>query len=113
VSANHPAQIERNFEANISWFENKALDTNQVYLLQTHSNLTKIKIQEILYKYDVHTQEQLINESINLNDIGRVTIKAANDVVYDSQQNFPENSRAIIIDPRTNITVAAAIIQGS
>jgi len=112
VSANHPAQIERNFEANISWFENKALDTNQVYLLQTHSNLTKIKIQEILYKYDVHTQEQLKNESINLNDIGRVTIKAANDVVYDSQQNFPENSRAIIIDPRTNITVAAAIIQG-
>ncbi|WP_313189371.1 GTP-binding protein [Sphingobacterium sp.] len=111
VSANHPAKTEKSFEANISWFENKELDLSQIYLLQTHSKVSKIKIPEILYKYDVHTQEPLYDQTIGLNDIGRVLIKSADEIVYDHQKDFPENSRAIIIDPRTNITVAAAIIQ--
>ncbi|MGX1754757.1 sulfate adenylyltransferase subunit 1 [Sphingobacterium sp. NPDC055346] len=111
VSANHPAKTDKSFEANISWFENKELDLGQIYLLQTHSKVSKIKIPEILYKYDVHTQEQLYEQAIGLNDIGRVLIKSADEIVYDQQKDFPENSRAIIIDPRTNITVAAAIIQ--
>lgn len=111
VSANHPAKTEKSFEANISWFENKQLDLSQIYLLQTHSKVSKIKIPEILFKYDVHTQEPQYDQAIGLNDIGRVLIKSADEIVYDQQQDFPENARAIIIDPRTNITVAAAIIQ--
>ncbi len=111
VSANHPAKTDKSFEANISWFENKELDLGQIYLLQTHSKVSKIKIPEILFKYDVHTQEPQYDQGIGLNDIGRVLIKSADEIVFDQQKDFPENSRAIIIDPRTNITVAAAIIQ--
>lgn len=111
VSANHPAKTDKTFEANISWFENKELDLGQIYLLQTHSKVSKIKIPEILFKYDVHTQEPQYDQAIGLNDIGRVLIKSADEIVFDQQKDFPENSRAIIIDPRTNITVAAAIIQ--
>ncbi len=112
VSANHPAKTDKSFEANISWFENKELDPSQIYLLQTHSKVSKIKISEILYKYDVHSQEQLYNQPIGLNDIGRVLIKSADELVFDYQNDFPENSRAIIIDPRTNLTVAAALMTG-
>ena len=111
VSANHPAKTDKSFEANISWFENKELDLGQIYLLQTHSKVSKIKIPEVLFKYDVHTQEPQYDQGIGLNDIGRVLIKSADEIVFDQQKDFPENSRAIIIDPRTNITVAAAIIQ--
>lgn len=111
VSANHPAKTDKTFEANISWFENKELDLGQIYLLQTHSKVSKIKIPEILFKYDVHTQEPQYDQAIGLNDIGRVLIKSADEIVFDQKKDFPENSRAIIIDPRTNITVAAAIIQ--
>lgn len=113
VSAKNPAKTEKSFEANISWFENRELEPSQVYLLQTHSKVSKIKISEILFKYDVHSQEELYNQSIGLNDIGRVLIKSADEIVFDQQNDFPANSRAIIIDPRTNITVAAAIIQSS
>ena len=110
ISANHPARTEKSFEANISWFENKELDTSQIYLLQTHSKVSKIKIPEILFKYDIHNQEQLYNQSTGLNDIGRVVIKSADEIIFDKQNEFSENSRAIIIDPRTNLTVAAAIL---
>ncbi|MFZ4263264.1 sulfate adenylyltransferase subunit 1 [Sphingobacterium sp. HJSM2_6] len=111
VSANHSAQTAKNLEANLAWFENKELDTNQIYLLQTHSKVSKIKIPEVLYKYDVHNQEHVYNESVKLNDIARVSLKSADEIVFDPQNEFPENSRAIIIDPRTNITVAAVIFQ--
>lgn len=111
VQANHAANTSRALEANISWFDTKPLDLSQVYLLQNHSKQTKIKISEIEYKYDVNTQEQIFGEDIKLNDIGKVLIKAAEDVVFDINAQLPENARAIIIDPRTNLTVGAAIIQ--
>jgi len=109
VSLGSPADTERNLEANIAWFDNKQLDVQQTYLLQKHSKVSKIKIPEILFKYDVHTQEQLFDQTLGLNDIGKVQIKSAEEIVYDSAEVFPENSRAIIIDPRTNITVGAVI----
>jgi sulfate adenylyltransferase subunit 1 len=111
VQASHPAAAAKVFEANISWFDQKALDTSQVYLLQNHSKVTKIKVSEVEYKYDVNTQEKIFGEDIKLNDIGKVLIKAADEVVFDVNSRFPENSRAIIIDPRNNITVGAVIIE--
>lgn len=109
VSLDSPADTEKNLEANIAWFDNKQLDVQQIYLLQKHSKVSKIKIPEILFKYDVRTQEQLFDQTLGLNDIGKVQIKSAEEIVYDSAEVFSENSRAIIIDPRTNITVGAVI----
>ncbi|WP_437919642.1 sulfate adenylyltransferase subunit 1 [Sphingobacterium sp. LRF_L2] len=109
--ANHAPLAERNFEANICWFDNKPLDPSQVYLLQHHTAVTKIKISDVHYKFDVNTQNKLYDENISLNDIGKVSVKAAGDIVFDTQQQFPENSRAILIDPRTNLTVGALMIE--
>lgn len=113
VSAEHPARTSKALEADISWFENQPLDPGQIYLLQNHSQISKIKFPEILYQYDVHSHERLVNRPIGLNDIGRVKIKAADEIVFDSKEEFPENSRAIVIDPRTNLTVAALIIHSA
>lgn len=111
VSAQRAVQTARTFEAHISWFDNKPLDTSLVYLLQHHAKVTKVKIQEIHYKYDVNTQEEIYDSSIILNDIGKVEIKAAEDLAFDIQNDFAENARAILIDPRSNITVGALMIQ--
>ncbi|MCI0922144.1 sulfate adenylyltransferase subunit 1 [Sphingobacterium rhinopitheci] len=111
VSAVKPASAERTFEANVSWFENKPLDTNQVYLLQNQTKTTKIKIPEVHYKFDVNTQERIYDEEIRLNDIGRITIKAAEEIVFDLNKDFSQNARAIIIDPRNNLTVGALTIE--
>ncbi|NGF56177.1 GTP-binding protein [Parapusillimonas sp. SGNA-6] len=111
VSAAKPTHLERSFEANISWFENKPLDTNQVYLLQNQTKTTKIKVPKILFKYDVNTQERTYDEEIRLNDIGRILVKAAEEIVFDLNRDFPENARAIIIDPRNNLTVGALTVE--
>lgn len=110
VPIKEPAISEKNIEANICWFDTKPLDKAQTYLLQNHSSQTKIKIQNIYYKIDVHNQEPIYEEIINLNDISKISIKAAKEIVFDKHSVYPENSRAIIIDPRSNITVAAVMI---
>src|SRR5690606_3915266 len=111
VSADRPPFAERTFAANISWFENKPLDTNQVYLLQNQTKVTKIKIPEVHYRFDINTQEKVYGEDIRLNDIGRVTVKAAEEVVFDLHKDFPTNARGIIIDPRNNLTVGALTVE--
>ena len=110
-SAKHPALAERNFEANICWLDSKPLDTTQVYILQNHSRLTKVKVTEVFYKFDVNTQEKLHEAHVGLNDIGKIAVRAAAEVVFDLHQDFPENSQAILIDPRTNLTVGALMIE--
>jgi sulfate adenylyltransferase subunit 1 len=112
VQATHPAEALRNLEGDVAWFDQKPLDTTQVYLLQNHSRLTKIKVAEVEFKYDVNTQERIYGEDLKLNDIGKIRIKAAEEVVFDSKDKYPQNSRAIIIDPRTNLTVGALILTG-
>jgi sulfate adenylyltransferase subunit 1 len=112
VQATKPALSARHLEADIAWFDQKALDTTQVYLLQNHSKLTRVKVSEVEYKYDVNTQERVFGEDLKLNDIGKIRLKAAEDVVFDTKAQLPENSRAILIDPRTNITVGALLIVG-
>ncbi|MBE8715099.1 sulfate adenylyltransferase subunit 1 [Sphingobacterium hungaricum] len=111
VSANSPAKTSREIDAHICWFDQKPLDTNQAYLLQNHSKVSKIKIQNIHFKYDIHSQEHIIDDSINLNDIGKITLKSAEEIVFDSDSDFPENAQAIVIDPRTNITVGAVWLE--
>ncbi|WP_223583372.1 sulfate adenylyltransferase subunit 1 [Sphingobacterium sp. GVS05A] len=104
-------KFERNIQANVCWFDNKPLDTEQIYLLQNHSKLTKIKIVDVLYKFDINTQEKVFDETIKLNDIGRIAIKSAENLVFDLQTENSANSQAIVIDPRTNLTVGALMIQ--
>lgn len=113
VSANQPPSTSKTLEADISWFEQHPLDSSQTYLLQNHTKVSKIKFSEILYKYDIHSHERLENQAIGLNDIGRVRIKSADKIVFDPHTVFAENSRAIIIDPRTNITIAAVMFQSA
>jgi sulfate adenylyltransferase subunit 1 len=111
ASVEHPPKFERNIQANLCWFDNKPLDTAQIYLVQSHSKLTKVKIVDVLYKFDINTQEKIYNDPIKLNDIGRIAIKSAENLVFDLQQENAANSQAIVIDPRTNLTVGALMIQ--
>ncbi len=111
VAVSQPPLAERNFEANICWFDNKPLDKNQIYLLQNHTTVTKVKVAAVLYKFDVNTQEKQYETDIQLNDIAKIELKAAGDVVFDLNRDFPENSQGILIDPRTNLTVGALMIE--
>ncbi|OCX53561.1 sulfate adenylyltransferase [Mucilaginibacter sp. PPCGB 2223] len=111
VNAQSHPKISQLIEADLCWMDTKPMDTSLMYLVQHNSKTTRCKIQDILYKVNINTLEQVNAESFNLNDIGRVILKTADPLAFDAYQENKPNGGAIIIDSRTNLTVGALMFR--
>ena len=98
-------------EAIVCWMDKRALKEGNKYLLQQRSRLVKVVVKEIAYKIDVNTldQEEEV-ESVKLNEIAKIHIKAAAPLVYDAFTDNPPMGSAILIDETSNATVGAVMI---
>lgn len=98
-------------EAIVCWMDKRALKEGNKYLLQQRSRLVKVVVKEIDYKIDVNTldQEEEV-ESVKLNEIAKIRIKAAAPLVYDAFTDNPPMGSAILIDETSNATVGAVMI---
>ena len=98
-------------EAIVCWMDKRALKEGNKYLLQQRSRLVKVVVKEIAYKIDVNTLDQEEEaESVKLNEIAKIRIKAAAPLVYDAFTDNPPMGSAILIDETSNATVGAVMI---
>ena len=105
-----PTQSQE-IEAIVCWMDKRALKEGNKYLLQQRSRLVKVVVKEITYKIDVNTLEQEEKvESVKLNEIAKIRIKAAAPLVYDAFTDNPPMGSAILIDETSNATVGAVMI---
>ncbi len=111
VNASHHPQLSQLIEADLCWMDTKPMDTSIMYLVQHNSKTTRCKIQDVLYKVNINTLEQVAADSFNLNDIGRIVLKTAEPLAFDLYQDNKANGGAIIIDSRTNLTVGALMFR--
>ena len=56
-------------------------------------------------------QEKEQSEDFKLNDIGRIVIKTADPLAFDSYEVNKANGGAILVDSRTNLTVGALMLR--
>lgn len=113
VNSDHLPQHAQLIEADICWMDTRPLDDSITYLLQHNSKLTKCKIREIIHKVDINTLEEQEAYEFKLNDIGRVIVKTAEPLAFDIYAENKANGAAILIDSRTNLTVAALMFRAS
>lgn len=113
VSSAYLTRQTRSIAADLCWMDQKQLDQGLTYLLQHNSKTTKCKIAGIAYKVDINTLEKGDAESFQLNDIGRVSLRTADELALDWYDENPANGAAILIDSRTNLTVAALMFRES
>jgi len=111
VNANHVAQHSQLIEADICWMDKRPLDENITYLIQHNSKVTKCRINEIIFKVDINTLEKKEAYDFSLNEIGRVVVKTASVLPFDLYADNKANGSAILIDSRTNLTVAALMFR--
>lgn len=102
--------VSQQFEADICWMDTKGLDLNQIYLLQQHGKITKVKIQNVIYKIDVNTLTKTAGADFGLNDIGKIQFKTADSMALDTYKTNKNNGGAILVDSRNNLTVAALMV---
>lgn len=102
----------QNHDAHLCWMHEQGLQLGKKYLIKHGSRTTKVVVQELLNKIDVHTLEELHEPTdLKLNDIGHVKFKTMAPLVYDAYKKNRYVGGFVIIDESTNDTVAAGMLR--
>ncbi|HSC87977.1 MAG TPA: sulfate adenylyltransferase subunit CysN, partial [Polyangiaceae bacterium] len=109
---NQPEEVER-FDAKIVWLSEQALDRAHTYLIKHTTQLVRADVETVHFLVDLETLEDKRETRVELNDIAQVTISAHKRLMVDPYAENHATGAFILIDPLTNNTVAAGMIQGS
>ena len=111
VKANNPPQVGQNIEAMICWFSPRPMPPRARFVLRHTTKETKAVIQEVKYQVDINTLHKIEGVAcFAMNDIGRVSLRTAAPLFFDSYQRNRQTGSFVLIDPDTNETVAAGMI---
>ena len=102
--------IGRYFQTMLVWMDEEPMDRGKQFFLKHNTNTTRATIDEVLYRVDVNTMEQLPGEDFKLNEIGCVRITTAKTLYFDAYKQNKSTGAFILIDPITNNTSAVGMI---
>ncbi len=105
-------QKSNRLDATICWMSETPLNPKGNYWVQHTTRLVKGFISELNYKIDVNTMHREPAEALVLNEIGRIQLTTTQPLYYDRYQLNRSTGSFILIDPATNVTVAAGMIRG-
>jgi bifunctional enzyme CysN/CysC len=102
----------RRFEAMICWFdETSHLRTGAPYQLKHTTKWVAAEIEELRYQLNVDTlHRDLSADTLEVNDIGRVAIHTTSPLFFDEYRINRTTGSFILVDPATDLTVAAGMI---
>jgi bifunctional enzyme CysN/CysC len=111
--SNQPS-ANRRFEATICWFdETSSLRTGAPYQLKHTTRWISAEVENLRYRLDVDTLHRDLDvDTLEVNDIGRVSIHATSPLFFDEYRMNRTTGSFILVDPATDLTVAAGMITG-
>jgi sulfate adenylyltransferase subunit 1 (EFTu-like GTPase family) len=86
--------VEKRFEAEMVWMDERPLDPARVYLLKQGTRVVSAEV----------------NRGLVLNQIGTVTVTTTRPIVFDRYTDNRFTGSFILIDPATNFTAGAGMI---
>jgi sulfate adenylyltransferase subunit 1 len=104
--------VNNNLDCMICWMNTKPLTPGTRYIIRQTTKETKGIVKELQYKIDINTLHRIRKVTdLGLNEIGRITIRTAQPLFYDSYQRNRATGSIILIDEKTNETVGAGMIR--
>ncbi|MCB9034203.1 MAG: sulfate adenylyltransferase subunit CysN [Chitinophagales bacterium] len=111
VKENNLPEIAQDLDIMVCWMNEKPLTPRGKYVLKHTSKECRCMIKEVIYKLNIDTLQKVEGDStINLNDIGKVSIRTTTPLFYDDYRKNRITGSVILIDEATNETVAAGMI---
>ncbi|MFN2203165.1 MAG: sulfate adenylyltransferase subunit CysN [Caldilineaceae bacterium] len=111
VRKNNLPHVSNQLECVVCWMNEEPLDTSLTYLLQHTTKRTRAHISEINYRIDVDTLHRENVDTLQLNEIGRMKITTTQPLFFDPYRLNRNTGGFILIDPNSNVTVAAGMIR--
>ena len=111
VKSNNPPTVNQDIEAMICWFSAQPLQARSKYLLRHTTREVKAVVREMRYKVDINTLHKIEDQrEFRLNEIGRVALRTSAPLFFDRYNRNRTTGSFILIDEKTNETVAAGMI---
>ena len=111
VRENNQPQSLQEIDAQLCWMGEEALNPGVRYIVRHGTTEVKSMIREVLYKVDINTLHRNEDDKqVGMNDIARVRLRTASPLLADDYRRNRTTGSFILIDPGTNLTVAAGFI---
>jgi sulfate adenylyltransferase subunit 1 len=113
VKKNNPPRSGQDLEAMICWFSSeKKLVPRGKYILRHTTREVQAFVSEVKYKVNINTLHKVEDDrEFTMNDIGRISIRTSAPLFFDDYRRNRITGSFILIEPQTNETVAAGMIQ--
>jgi bifunctional enzyme CysN/CysC len=108
-----PIEVSNIFDVNLAWLSELETFKGRNYIAKIGTQKTSCQITDIKYKYDINTLEKIPSKNIELNDICNATITLNMHVPFTVFNLDQSIGKLILIDPISNQTVGAAMINHS
>lgn len=107
---NHP-ETSQDLDVMLCWMNQRPLQVNAKFFLRHTTREVRGVLKEIQYKLDINTLNALEgSSSLGMNDMGRVKIRTAQPLCFDSYRKNRITGSIILVDEGTNETVAAGMV---
>lgn len=112
VHAGELPHVSSDFEADVVWMSERALDRGKTYLLKHTTRTVRAEL-EVVHGTDPETLSPRETDHFTLNDVGRVRVHAHAPLFFDAYGVNRVTGAFILVDSVTNATVAAGMVVSS
>lgn len=110
VAADSPCEVSDQFDASLVWMDADEGYIGRSYWLMLGTTRINATLTDIKFKYNINTLEQLSTRSLNLNDIGRVSLSFDRPVPFEAYSDCQGLGSFVLVDRYSHATVGAGMI---
>jgi sulfate adenylyltransferase large subunit len=109
--AEDPPTVASTLDADVCWMSAHPLEAGSRYLIKHTTRTVPAVVEEIIHGVDIHTlRPEPDTASLELNDIGRVRLRATAPLAFDPYQVNRSTGSFILIDEASNDTAGAGMV---
>ncbi len=110
---NNQPDATQEFDATVCWMADGAsLEPGRDYIVKHTTRTTRARVASLDYRLDVNTlHRDKSATALKLNELGRVTLRTQVPLLLDEYSRNAATGSFILIDPDTNVTVAAGMVR--
>ena len=106
-------KVGKMFTASILWMDDTQLVQGKNYMLKLGTKMIPATVMSIKYKIDINSGEQVPAKKLYKNEIATCDFALAEDIVFDTFENYRSIGSFILIDRVTNMTSACGVVEHS
>ncbi len=111
VRENNQPEVSQDIELMICWMNEKKLTANARYTVRHTTRESRCFVKAIHYKVNINNLHRMENEKeLGLNDIGRITIRTTQPLIFDKYSRNRNTGSLILVDEATHETLGAGMI---